>query len=736
LAKVNFLLGKAERLVRKIQAPKINPAKAHPYEFGVAKERIVPKLAVTATELSALPPGVCPHDEAVALVTLHPAYLAKSYFPDHLLEDAGLRPVGSRQRVVTPDVWTQKHPPDHALTAELFVAGPRKQFDRLAKDVALWTEDARGAADLRKIEDVRTYPVSERIRTTRTKTDAPFWEIILHASEQEESDFILDGFREYLSTLNVTVDLDKRLHAQGLCFIPVRVPRKLIEKVAAFSFLRAAREAPRMRPVVRMNSFTPSFKYELPDQDALDPTIRVVALDGGMPVTPDLTRWSSRRKASGVGKAVPELVEHGLGVTSALLFGPIEQGAVLPRPYARVEHYRVVDELTANDDSCEYFDVIKRIVSILESGRYEFANLSMGPDLPVEEDNIHTWTAMLDQYLRKGSLLMSIAAGNGGEFDHLSGNARIQSPADCVNGMAIGSADRDGPGWNRASHSSIGPGRSPGVVKPDLLSFGGCPKTPFYTIGANGRTEPRVGTSFASPNALRSAIGVRAFLGPVLSPLAIKALLIHRADRSESSRDEVGWGKVPEDIGALVTCEDGTAHIVYQGTLTPGSFQRAQIPYPEEQLKGKVRISATLCFASETDPQDPIHYTRSGLEIHFRPHDQRTGEHSQNATPRSFFNAKSLYAGEQELRSDAHKWETCLHASDTLLGKSLRNPTFDIHYNAREAGGKSRSAQEIPYALIVSVRVPSVADLYDRIYRRYRTILEVLTPVIQIRVRT
>jgi hypothetical protein len=736
MARVNFLLGKAERLVRPVAPPKVDPEKAHPYGFDTARDRLMPKLAVTSKELSTLPSIACPNDEAVALMTLHPTYLAKSFFPDQLLDEAGLRTVGSRQRIVTPDAWTRKGPPEQAVTAELFVAGPRKRFDRLAKNVTHWTEDTRGAADLRKIEDVRTYPIRERIRTTRTQSAAPFWEIILHASDQEDSDFILDGFREYLNTLDIKVDLDKRLHAEGLCFMPVRVPRKLIEKVAAFSFLRAAREAPRMRPVMRTSESVPSFKYKLPDQDVLDPTIRVVALDGGMPATPDLTRWSSRRRATGIGTPVPELVEHGLGVTSALLFGPLEQGVALPRPYAKIEHYRVVDESTADDDSCEYFDVIKRIISILESGRYEFANLSLGPDLPIEEDNVHAWTAMLDQHLRNGSLLMAIAAGNSGDFDHASGNARIQSPADCVNGMAIGSADRSGPGWKRASHSSIGPGRSPGVVKPDLLSFGGCPKTPFYVIGTNSHAEPCLGTSFASPNALRSAIGVRAHLGPALSPLAIKALLIHRAERSSDARDEIGWGKVPEDIEKLITCEDATAHIVYQGTMRPGSYQRALIPYPEEELKGKVKIGATLCFASETDPQDPIHYTRSGLEVRFRPHDQKRGDDSQNAKTRSFFNAKSLYAGEQELRSDAHKWETCLHASDSFLGKSLRNPTFDIHYNARKAGGKSRSTQEIPYALIVTVRAPNVKDLYDRIYRRYRTVLEVLAPVIQIQVRT
>jgi len=331
---------------------------------------------------------------------------------------------------------------------------------------------------------------------------------------------------------------------------------------------------------------------------------------------------------------------------------------------------------------------------------------------------------------------MAIAVGNGGELDRTLGNARIQSPADCVNGIAVGSADRDGAGWKRAEHSSIGPGRSPGVVKPDVLCFGGCPKTPFYVVGPNGHAEPRLGTSFASPYALHAAIGVRAYLGPVLSPLAVKALLIHRSHRSDASRDEIGWGKIPNDIAELITSADGTAHIVSQGEMTPGSFQRAPIPVPEEQLKGKVEISATLCFASETDPQDTLHYTRSGLELRFRPNDQkRKTANQRDANTRPFFNAKSLYVGEQELRSDAHKWETCLHAQCRYLGKSLRNPAFDIHYNAREAGGRTRSAQNIPYALIVTVRAARVKDLYDRIYRRYGTILEILNPVIQIQIR-
>lgn len=74
-------------------------------------------------------------------------------------------------------------------------------------------------------------------RTSCVKTDAPYWEVILHASEETDSDFILDGFCTYLDDLDIKVDLDERLHAQGLCFMPVRIPRKMIDKVAGLSRL-------------------------------------------------------------------------------------------------------------------------------------------------------------------------------------------------------------------------------------------------------------------------------------------------------------------------------------------------------------------------------------------------------------------------------------------------------------------------------------------------------------------
>lgn len=123
----NFLIGYGERLASDLAAPLAGAPKQHPYTFAEARRLLAPKVKATAAELSSLPPEVCPRDHTVALVTLHPAYLAKSYYPAELLHTYGLETVGSRSREVSPNKWTKKKPPATAVTSELFVAGTLAQ---------------------------------------------------------------------------------------------------------------------------------------------------------------------------------------------------------------------------------------------------------------------------------------------------------------------------------------------------------------------------------------------------------------------------------------------------------------------------------------------------------------------------------------------------------------------------------------------------------------------------------
>ena len=194
---------------------------------------------------------------------------------------------------------------------------------------------------------------------------------------------------------------------------------------------------------------------------------------------------------------------------------------------------------------------------------------------------------------------------------------------------------------------------------------------------------------------------------------------------------------MPTALKDFVICPEGTARIAYQGELAPGQFVRARIPIPKKPLSGNVTIRATFCYATETDPDHPGNYTRSGLEIVFRPHDAKFDPKAEDPTnPKSdeFFQLKD-FSTEQELRKDAHKWETTLHREKAKRGSSLQNTVFDIHYNARLQGGRSAATKKMRYALVITVESPRTKDLYDQIVRRYPTQIRPLLPVIQIPIR-
>jgi hypothetical protein len=741
--RTNFLIGYGERLASDLAAPQAGGPKKHPYSFLEARRRLAPKIAETARKLDDLPDAVCPGDQAVALVTLHPTYLAKSYYPAELLATYGLETIGSRAREVSPVKWTKKKPPESAVTSELFVAGPRSRFRRLASNIEGFEKTQSGADDLIKIEDFRAQPASEKLKPLRSADKEPLLEVILHAQPVNEDAYILEGFEAYLETLGIDINLDdRRFFAEGLCFLPLRVPRDVAGEVVKYSFLRLAREMPRLRqfrPVARATpGFTP-FACRLPSAGPIDEKIRVAVFDGGVKADAKLGPWVKRKPTKNIGTAVPEFQNHGTAVTSALLFGPLQDGVVPARPYASVDHYRILDADTMKDDQNELYSVLERIRDVLESRpRYDFINLSLGPDLPIEDNDVHAWTAVLDQLFADGLTLPAIAVGNNGEQDWSSGNARIQTPADCVNALSVGGCDRTGASWKRAPYSSIGPGRSPGIMKPDGVAFGGSSREPYWVLNAEnpGAAMPITGTSFAAPTALRTAIGLKAHFGEVLTPLAIKALLLHRADAAGHDKAEVGWGRIPDDVSEIVMTDQHSAHIVYQGELRPASWVRMQIPVPSDPMTGMVGITATFCFATLTDPQDPLNYTRSGLEVRFRPDDRKRKDDDQEHADSSYFFQARDISIEAELRADAHKWETTMRKSRRLRAQGLHNPVFDVHYNARMAGRNAVGAAKIPYALVITVEAKKTRNLYDKIVQRYRTILEPLRPVVTIPIRT
>lgn len=460
----------------------------------------------------------------------------------------------------------------------------------------------------------------------------------------------------------------------------------------------------------------------------------MAVLDGGLPtkslVTPFVQHYY---RSDANANDVPEYLDHGLWVTSALLFGPVEPDASARRPYSNVDHYRILDAVSDQEDPYELYRTLAHVEEVLLSRRYQFINLSLGPDLPVEDTDVHAWTAVVDSLLTDGETLLTVAVGNNGKRDKGLGLNRIQVPSDSVNALSVGATNRMSGDWDVADYSARGPGRSPGRRKPDVVAFGGSPKEYFHvaSAGAKPMVVPQMGTSFAAPFALRTAVGIRAILGDEIHPLTIKALLVHCAENDEdASPNDVGWGRVRSELEDLIVCGPGVARVIYQGALSPGKYLRALVPLPVKQIAGNVNLTATFCYASPVDVEDAAAYTKAGLTVTFRPNSNRVTE-SGNPEPKTFFPA-SEFRDESALRADLGKWETVLHASKNMRGTSLNRAAFDVHYTARERGGAASSkAQPIPYALVVTLHSKKHLSLYEDILAA-NVVLKEIEPQISI----
>ncbi len=738
--KRNFLLGKGERLTSPVVVRPGPPSKEPPYTFAQARSRLAPMVTAAASALNSLPDAACPGGQVVGAITLNPEYISKTAYPGNLLKVVGLEAVGSRPRRIKPDAKSKNRAPEETLTTELFVRGDKATFNVWAQTLPLWTASARAADDLAALETIAAPTPEDKIKGALKRGGTIVMEAVLHAGEVEGEAAILPSFKGYLRRLGVETDLDRRFYAGGLCFVEVEARAEDAEAIATFTAVRALRQMPALRllrPTIR-SAGGPAQMISLPTEAAVAANIRAAIFDGGLPGDHLLGSWATAIEPSGIGPAHTEYLEHGTGVTSAFLFGHIDPKIPLPTPYCNVDHYRVLDTAPGQDPR-ELYEVLGRIQSVLTDEHYDLVNLSLGPILPVDDDDVHAWTAVLDTLLSSGDTLATVAVGNTGESDAIAGLNRVQVPADCVNAVAVGACDTPDVGWARAPYSSVGPGRSPGLIKPDLVAFGGALARPFLTVGAGPSPvlAPTGGTSFAAPSALRLGAGVKAHFGDGMDMLAIRALILHQTEGSDHPTVEVGRGRIAQELEQLVLCDDDTVRVVYQGTISPAKYVRAPIPLPSEGLEGMVRMRATLCFVTDTDPHHPGNYTRAGLEPTFRPHSGMRKKSDQvHADTRSFFGPSRKGMSEFELRRDAWKWESTIHGELQMRGSGLFEPAFDIHYNSRlESHGHNHSTQ-LRYALVVTVQAKKVADLYDRVLRRYSTRLEPIRPTIEIPIRT
>ena len=402
MTKRNFLLGKGERLVEDVDGVRGGGPKSHPYTLFEARARLAPMLNKVVRGIDQLPAEACPNDKAVATVTLNPEYIAKSYFPDKLLNALGLDPVGSRPRRVTPDKRSKGREPEETLTTELFVIGLRSSFRRWKSSLPKWDDEITGADELPTIEQVAAPTPRDKIKGRLPKSGDAVLEVVLHGEAGVVINDVVPLFEEYLEEIGAGQQIDRRFSAGGLCFVELEAPVELADRIATFTLVRALRQMPSLRmlrPTFRSSRVSMG-EIKLPTTDVIDPATRVAIFDGGIPKGHPLRKWVKAIDPPGIGKTIGDFQKHGVGVTSAFLFGHIDPTKPLDRPYAAVDHYRVLDAMPGQNPH-ELYEVWGASTKFSSEKDYQFINLSIGPRLPVEDDEVHAWTAVIDDRLSK-----------------------------------------------------------------------------------------------------------------------------------------------------------------------------------------------------------------------------------------------------------------------------------------------------------------------------------------------
>lgn len=713
----NVIIGYGETLTDTVDIKTGGGDKNHPYSESESRQRFVKDLGQTLSQLDSKPEIECANGEVVVKFIQHPAYLAKTYYPKRLFQKYGMHDIGSKPVMVRPEKWATKKHPEQAVSSCIYVSGTKAEYRKLMSDVENGNIDGTTLNSIRTFENIENVDRKEKIKAIHEESDVLRLEVVIHASKNDEP--VLEDFKTYLHHLNGSLEEARVKIVGGLTFAPVNLPKGSEDKLADFSHLRALRSVPKLRfnkPDVMRTIVTSDIT--LPAYQPLNNQFKVCIFDGGIGNSHALNQWVNEIIPEDVTSLHPSLLAHGSEVCSTYLFGPYinEQ---LGTPYTNVDIVRV---LSPDDDDPDLFDVLTRIENVLKQKKYKYINLSLGPRMSVEDDDVHVWTSVLDQYLQDGSCLATVAIGNDGE---LPGElSRIQPPSDMVNSLSVGACDSTNNSWERSSYSCIGPGRSPGVVKPDGVAFGGSNANPFMVYSPlTHQIIGTMGTSYSAPSVLRVAAGIDAITDFNLTATTIKALMVHKTEQQGHDLKEVGWGRFPLTPDEVVECMEDEATIIFQGTLNSSQHVRIPVPLPKDIDCTWVHLNATFCINTVTDPEHPLHYTRSGLEITFRADKNKYPSEGNHPKPSKFFSCGDLYTNEHELRDDAHKWETCLSRNKRFKCTTLNEPMFDVIYRAREQG--SSATEKLPpihYSLVLTIRSEGDASIYNSILQQNQTL--------------
>ena len=688
-------------------------------------------------------------ENKVVCIRLEPKYEAKSYQPNALVADSKMKMIGGR-KYNTNEIEEEKAKLYFVKTTTEELGKLKSKLDSGAKDnVKVWHNQVC------MIRSIDLLGPNEKVLGFDDNWESGTIEAILHPLG-DDIESVLNGF--YLIS-----GLDKkstvvRTYEDGLTFICANMDRNSIEKIKRYNPLRSLK--PLMDDVYdpfRMGAMTGDAP-QLPDK-IYKSNVKVGIFDGGVDNSVPLLKHYVNCYDMVKEKPTKGSIEHGTGVSSAILFGEMSKLSShdkLSNPYVTVESFRVFPMEKTGDAIQDFemystIDIIEKVVS--ERKDIKLFNVSIGPRGPILDDDLNRFTYALDKLTYnveedEVNPLFCIAVGNDGNAEFPAN--RIQSPSDMVNGLAVGAYTYNGVGDKiRAEYSCMGPGREGAKIKPDILEFGGSQSRPFImATPEENKLGCGAGTSLASP-VVAGKIGRLVADSESVVPHLGRTLLIHNAE-NESLNDsyEYGFGFAPAEIDKVLECTDNRVTILYNGIMRSSTSVKLPVFMPNiNEVKGNMKIHWTISTIVNPNVNDPDAYTNNCIEDTFYPNDMnfnfRKGKGSATAnllTSEGREKAEKLLKQgysrsdlpvskpakkrlrEKELRNSDFKWDTIIRKNLTMRASSLMNPFLTLHAIGRD----EYEHEKIRYYVAITIEVPKMkGSLYDNILQTY----ENLTPI-------
>lgn len=452
-------------------------------------------------------------------------------------------------------------------------------------------------------------------------------------------------------------------------------------------------------------------------------------------------------------------LDHGANVCGAVLYGTGLAGKMetdtVDNPVVSVESFRVFPAAKTDNPEADYqmyttIDIIEKVVT--ERPDIRVYNLSFGPKGAIIDDEINRFTYVCDRLtyaVDDGEInpLFCIAAGNDGTLE--SPFNRVQSPADMVNGLAVGAYTLSPLNDKyRAPYSCVGPGREGAKIKPDILEFGGYTDRPFISTKSGNLIMGTAGTSLAAP-VVAGKIGRLMAASDQIVPHLGRALLIHSAEsQGLEGTVENGFGFCSDGVEDILNCSDNKVTILYEGEITSSATVKLPIFAPGiSEIHGNADIKWTICTVVNPNINDPDAYTNNCIEDTFYPNDMRfpfrkgTTEKKLNllkdadiVVARELIKegyikselpvskpAKKHFA-EADLRNSDFKWDTIIRKDVRMRCSSLLNPFISLHAIGRD----EYEHEKIKYFVVITIDIPNFkGSLYDQILQTYDNLLPI-----------